>query len=339
MAWADGDDNVVAQIAAAKDQLFIQTAVSSFLDSLSSNVGVFRDPTFNLADDTFRNLVPVLSYSPKQVKDTIVQVLDIFFGAGNTICREINPNEIVVVIPPTIPGSRKLKGSFHLTSYNGAIDSIDTVLNIIIVDLYDSTQSLQVNELQSAIFGRNNDSVTILSNGGGTTGVELQFASTADLTIFTAGNEFNIAPIGYQGSFIADPNAAFTLRNLRGKVAQSITAGQSLLVLQMTDALSIPNDIGNVIMNFGKNTEEGPISYFSRPNDTSLFIDPSYVFQNDHSSGEPVNLIEIPYVDPNVDGTDYSIYLSDVTSSVLLAQNIIESIVAAGVVIRIIFTS
>lgn len=337
-AWAEGDDDIVAQISAAKDQLFVQTALASFLNLLGSNVGVFRDPIFNLSDDTFRDLIPVLSYAPKQVKDTITQVLDIFFGVGNTICREINPNEIVIVIPSTIPGNKELRGSFHLTSYNGTVDSIDTVFNTITIDLGDTTQSLQVNELANSIFGQNQDSLTILSNTAGTTGVVLQFATTADLIVFTAGNEFNMVAVNYQGSFMADPNAAFTLRSLRGVLGQSITAGQSFSILQMTDASNIPDDVGSIIMNFGRTTEDGPVDYFSRPNNSALFIDPSYIFTSDHSSGEPVNLIEIPYVDPNIDGTDYPIYLANVTSSVVLAQSIIQSIVAAGVVVRVIFS-
>lgn len=337
-AWAEGDDDVIAQISAAKDQLFVQTALSSFLDLLGSNVGVFRNPTFNLSDDTFRDLIPVLSYSPKQVKDTIIQILDIFFGTGNSSCKEINPNEIVIIIPSTIPGNKELRGSFHLTSYDGLVDSIDTTFNTITIDLNDTTQSLQFDELKNGTFGQNQDSATILSSASGTTNVLLQFATTADLTVFTAGNEFNMVAVGYQGSFLPDPNAAFTLRSLRGVLGQSITAGQSFSILQMTDASNIPDNVGSIIMNFGRNTQDGPIDYFSRPNNSALFIDPSFVFVNDHSSGEPVNLIEVPYVDPNVDGTDYSIYLANVTSSVVLAQQIIQTVVAAGVVVRVIFS-
>ena len=78
-AWASSDDTIVTQIDAAKDQIFVKNADFNFLDLLGSNVGVFRNPDFNLPDDTFRNLIPLLSYSPKQVKNTIQLVLDVFF--------------------------------------------------------------------------------------------------------------------------------------------------------------------------------------------------------------------------------------------------------------------
>ena len=333
-AWAEGDDDVVSQIDAAKDQVFIKNAAGSFLDLLGSNVGVFRNPEFTLSDDTFRNLIPILSYKPKQVINTIQLVLDVFFGVGNSSVFEVNPNEVVIRIPSTIPGVRGLKGAFHLNSYSGNIVSIDSIFNTITVDFEDSTQSIQIDEFANSLFGQNQDNATILSNTAGTTNVVLQFSTIADLTVFSTVDKFNIAVPDYKGSYIPDTTASFTLRSLRGPLGQTITAGQSFTILQMVDSSNIPDDVGDLILNFGTNTQEGPISYFSRPNNTTLFIDPAFVFVNDHAMNEPVNLALVPYQIPNIDGSDYSIYLSNTTSSVTLAQDIVKSIVAAGVVIR-----
>lgn len=337
-AWASGDDDIVVQIGATKDQIFIKNADGSFLDLLGSNVGVFRDPNFSLTDSTFRNLIPILSYKPKQVVNTIQLVLDVFFGVGNSDVFEVNPNEVVIRIPATIPGVRELKGAFHLNSYSGDVVSIDTTFNTITVDFEDTTQVIQIDEFANSLFGQNQDNATILSNTGGTTGVILQFSTTADLTVFNTTDKFNVAVPTYQGSFLPDTTAAFTLRSLRGTLGQTITAGDSFPILQMNDASNIPDTIGNIVLSFGIGIQEGPIQYFSRPNNTTLFIDPAFVFAFSHVVDEPINVALVPYQVPKTNGADYSIYLSNITSSVTLAQQLVRSIVAAGVVIRTILT-
>lgn len=335
-AWATEDDEVVAQIQAAKDQIYPITAEGKFLDLLGSNVGVFRNPDFKLVDSVFRQLIPALSFNPKQTRETIVEVLDIFFGVGNTLVFEVNPSEIVIQIPSTIPGQRNLAGAFHLNSYSGTVTTIDNVFKTITVDFDDSTQSIQVDELSNALFGQILENKTIISNTAGTTGVVLQFSAGDDLSVFSGTGDFIAAVLDYQGSYMHDPTSAFTLRSLRGKLNQTITAGQSFLFLQMVDSSQIPNETGKFILNYGTDTQEGPIDYFSRPNNSSIFIDSSFVFASNHVANEPINVAAVPTVAPNIDGTDYSIYLSDVVSSITLAQQIIRSIVAAGVVVRFI---
>jgi hypothetical protein len=102
----------------------------------------------------------------------------------------------------------------------------------------------------------------------------------------------------------------------------------------MQDASMIPDAQGRLVFNLGHNNEEADIKYFGRPNNTTLLIDPLYNFVQNHAIGEGVNVIVKPYRVPRIDGSDYSIYLVGVVAARLLAQRIVESIVAAGVVIR-----
>src|SRR5688572_13202840 len=84
MAWRVGDDDVEIQIQNAKDQLFVKSAGGRYLDFLANNVGVSRSPELGIEDADFRNLVPVLSTYPKQVRKTIIALLDVFWGPGFT---------------------------------------------------------------------------------------------------------------------------------------------------------------------------------------------------------------------------------------------------------------
>lgn len=336
-AWAGEDDLITQAVVDAKEQLFIATAQLRFLDALGSNVGVFRPTDFNLPDELFRQLIPALSFAPKQVIPTIKRVLGIFFGANNprVLVHEIRENRIEIQIPSTVPALRRsLKGSHHFHNYSGVITSVDNLAKEIVVNLDGTQKQLYIDELENSKFGVDLKANTILSNTAGNSGVTFQFSAGDDLSGYTAGERFNVARPKYPGSFIPDPSQAFTVTSQRGVLGQSITAGSIVPTCTMLDASGLPNAIGKLVFNYGKPNEESLISCFGRPNNTTIFLDPVYIFTRDHSPGESVNLIITPYQKPDVLGRDYSVYLVGVTAARILAQRIVESIVAAGVVIN-----
>jgi hypothetical protein len=166
-------------------------------------------------------------------------------------------------------------------------------------------------------------------------GVTLQFALGSDLSAYQVGQRFNIVNVpNYQGSFIPDQRRPYTVRSLRGTLGQSIVAGNIYTILTMVDASGIPDQPGRLIFSFGRTGEEADIRYFGRPNNTTLLIDPAYTFQKNHSIGDMVNVISKPYSKPSIEGDDFSVYLVGVTAARILAQRIVESVVAAGVVVR-----
>jgi len=337
-AWSSEDDHIVQAVQDAKEQLFVKTAQISFLDALGSNVGVFRPTAFNLSDDLYRQLIPALSYAPKQVIPTIKRVLEVFFGVGNPTIKvvELRPNQVDITIPSSVPSLRRsLKGAHHFHNYSGVITAVDTITSEITVDLDGNTKSLVENELQGALVGSGDSVISALASTAGSTGVVIQFAAGEDLSGFSVSGEWLAAKVkNYPGSFMPDETRGYTLTNQRGFLGQSISAGTQVPTVIMQDASKISNTPGFLAFNFGFGTEEVLIKYFSRPNNTTLLIDPGYTFQHDHVAGEPVNAIVTPYLAPRIRGDDYSIYLVGVTAARILAQKIVESIVAAGVVIN-----
>jgi hypothetical protein len=336
-AWSSEDDRVLDAIRDAKEQIFVQSAQLQYLDALGSNVGVFRPTEFNLADNQYRQLIPALSFFPKQVKSTIQTVLDIFFDPGNPSVQiaEVNPNEVVIQIPSSVPSLRRtLKGSHHFKAYAGTIVSIDNIFKEMVIDLIDPDKNLLVDEWDDAIFGQELNSELIASNTAGNSSITVQFFAGADLSVFSTSKNFNIAKASYPGSFMPDPTSAFSLTGNRGILGQTITAGDILPTITMTEASGIPDAVGKVVFNFGRQNQEELVSYFGRPNNSTLLLDPSYTFLQDHAIGEPVNVVLTPYIKPDVNGDDFSIYLVGVLAARILAQQIIESIVAAGVVVR-----
>lgn len=339
-AWASEDDAIVEAIKNAREQIFVTSAQLSFLNSLGSNVGVFRPTAMNLSDILYRRLIPALSFHPKQVISTIWTVLDIFFGEDNprVLVHEINTNQIEIQIPSSIPALRRdLRGAQHFHNYSGEIISVDNVSKEIVIEIeaevLGSLKEVKVEELENALFGSGDNVDYILSNTAGNTST-LQFSAVSDLSVFTAGERFIMAVPTYQGSFIPDTTSAFTTTKNRGLLGQIVTTGSIVPSLIMQDASNIPDDPGYIVFNFGKPNEESLVRYFGRPNNTTLLLDPAYNFLQDHAVGEWVNVIETPYQRPSSDGLDYSVYLVGVTAARILAQQIIESIIAAGIVIN-----
>jgi len=338
-SYATEDDLIVQAIKDAKEQLFQRTAQRQYLNVLGSNVGVFRPTGFNLADPEYRLLIPALSYAPKQMAPTIQKVLDIFFGVGNpdVLVKQINPNELVIQLPSSVPSLRRtLKGSVHLHSYLATITAVDNVFKTMTIDLNDPLKTLKVDELANATVGQDLLTGIVASNTAGTTGVTLQFFAATDLSPFSLIRNINMILPGYPGSFIPDRTSAFSVTKQRGILGQVITAGQILPSITMTDASGIPDQAGEISFNFGRNNEESQVKYFGRPNNTTLLINPAYTFLQDHTIGSPVNFTIKPYSVPRTNGSDYSVYLVGVTAARILAQQIVQTIVAAGVVIRFI---
>jgi hypothetical protein len=205
------------------------------------------------------------------------------------------------------------------------------------VDVIGNTVALD--ELENAKLGQGNFEETVISNTAGSSGITLQFNSYVDLSIFnTTDNAVMMLP-NYPGGYLAFPNAAYSVTSERGILGQTINAGTIYPTVTMQDSSRIPNGQGLLIFNFGRNNEEAMVKYFGRPNNSSLILDPSYAFARTHVNGDPINLILTPNVLPAIDGSDYSVYLTDIEAARIAAQEIVESIVAGGIVVRWIIIS
>lgn len=78
-AFADEFDRMDTQTENAKEQIFVKTAVSNYLDLLGSNVGVNRVTIIKFIDESFRQLIPILSFYPKQIRPSMYAALSLFF--------------------------------------------------------------------------------------------------------------------------------------------------------------------------------------------------------------------------------------------------------------------
>lgn len=565
LAWGIQDDEIEVQIREAKDQLFVEDASGRYLDRLASDFGVARTPELGIEDPDFRKLVPVLSTYPKQVRNTLIALFDVFWGPGftraninsgnsepfnfgaptnltgtlaflkndklvkgtgtsflseiqpgdyirpssandtqfvkvsrilsntelelstewtnsnialisgkktvvktlsytadGTISKtirfdpsyfndvtsikaselatainssvehnvvisadvfidpisgsklnirtstpglqgsiqitggtanspailnfnldkkttvkaavyELNPNEIVVKIPSSVPVLRRsLKGAAHPKGQKTKIASLKGTFNFAVLGT-NSTLTVEVDGTPyTVIFNHTTDfkdpsqvtpsEIVLVINKqlsflkaftgeegmynkvglrttegsseykvtGGTSNSILQFPTTLQ-------TDPDVIDPAYPSSYVFDPTGQlYTVTGRNALLSQSIGEGSIQPSISLVDSSNLPNKAGLILFNFGRSQQEGPISYSSRPNNSSLLIDPSHVFQKPHVVGRYVNLIDSSPTLPRVTGDDYPVYIVGTEEARAAAQTLIKRLTAAGVIIRFI---
>lgn len=565
-AWGLGDDNVEVQIANAKDQLYVMTAGGRYLDFLANNFGVSRSPELGIEDPDFRKLTPVLSTFPKQVRKTIIALLDVFWGPGftrpninsgniepfnfgpvsvltgnlifskgskevkgtgtqfltevaigdyikptsrsgkeyvkvagviddenlilseawnfdvavnvsaslanvltldyevdsgrdrreirfkpnafaditaasaqeladfinsqqehndkitasifldplagnrlnirtntpglqgsvkvyggtansvgilnfaldiarDTKCTvyEINPNEIVIKVPSSVPVLRRnLQGSSHPRQTKAEIFSVNEVFNFASLGAT-STLTLTVDgspytvnfnhstNFEDPTSVRSAEVVDVINAQlmfleafdtspasekavglrtttgsmeyqitGGTANTLLQFPTTLQ-------EDPDLIQSNFPSAYIFDPvGQLFTVTGVNTELSSQIEAGTVTDTIALDNASSFPNKPGKFLINFGRSGQEGPITYNSRPNNSTLLIDASYVFKNEHASGRKVNFISDKPTIPRLTGDDFPVFVVGTEESREAAETLIKKLLAAGIVIRFI---
>lgn len=83
-AIGESDQQLATLIEEVRKQMFVTTASRPYLDRLGANVKVSRPRLLGMSDVDFRRYIPVLAYQPKQVKQVLDLLLDVFFFKEST---------------------------------------------------------------------------------------------------------------------------------------------------------------------------------------------------------------------------------------------------------------
>ena len=93
-----------------------------------------------------------------------------------------------------------------------------------------------------------------------------------------------------QGPYLWSSSSDFILSSLTANLTAPIKAGLTQKNIQVTSN-DIPSDQGQLIFDFGTERQEGPVRYFFKPSSSTIALDPSYVFKNNHDIGSAVTMI------------------------------------------------
>lgn len=137
------------------------------------------------------------------------------------------------------------------------------------------------------------------------------------------------------GPYIYDVSKPYIVGEEECNTVEKVDSNTELII-QVDDSSEIPDEIGNLVFGLGTSKEEGPIPYIARPSSNSLYLDPTYKFKFVHESGTNISLISINSTyDVTKDGTDYPDYVTDIVSGRLYAEELINLVVATGIIVVI----
>lgn len=286
---------------------------------------------------------------------------------------ELNPNEIVVKIPSSVPVLRRtLKGAAHpkqdkveiysdvevfdftalapTSTLNVTVDGNPYVVTFTNATDFNDQSSVTAEEIVTAINSqltflealtgeRENYKRVGLRTTDGSSEYQVTGGTANAILNFdtTLQQDPDLIQANYPSAYVFDPvGQLFTVTGVSTELIATVPAGSVQTSISLASASDFPNRPGKILFDFGRSEQEGPVVYNSRPNNSTLLIDASYGFQSEHSIGRKVNLIENQPSIPRVTGEDYAVYVVGTEEARAAAQKLIKQLLAAGVVIRFI---
>lgn len=136
------------------------------------------------------------------------------------------------------------------------------------------------------------------------------------------------------GSYVWDSTAPFVLSVNKAAISDEIKAGRIVRLLNI-GSNTIPSTSGNLIFDYGLNTQEGPVKYLYKPTDGTIAIDPSYVFQKKHKIGS--SIVALRHKGPHAmsgRGAEYAPYITDPSEARFILEELIKSVKSAGIFVN-----
>jgi hypothetical protein len=133
------------------------------------------------------------------------------------------------------------------------------------------------------------------------------------------------------GFYLWDQTKGYTITKDEATLNQPINALTEGLIF-VDDSSQIPDEQGFLCVGFGTEKEEGPVPYIAVPSSNTIQISPSYRFRNEHATGTDIALIgnNFPYK-PDKIGRDFPMYITDIVSGRLYAEELINTVAATGI--------
>ena len=141
----------------------------------------------------------------------------------------------------------------------------------------------------------------------------------------------SIANTGIYGPYMYDTAAPFIVSSYVANTAQAISTGNIVLNLSIDVPNNIPDEQGFLIFDYGLNTQEGPVRYLYKASDSTLALDPAYVFKYNHEVGATVTAIRRKgAVVLSGLGKEYAFYVSDPAMARQILQDLIAQVKSVG---------
>jgi hypothetical protein len=133
------------------------------------------------------------------------------------------------------------------------------------------------------------------------------------------------------GPYSFDTSKPYSIGGQECNLQQALDSSTNL-VINVDDSSQFPDNVGNLVFGFGTSKEEGPVPYIARPSSNSLLLNPAYKFKFVHNTGTNISLISQNFpVIPNLDGSSYQFFATDVVNGRKYAEELIRMVAATGI--------
>jgi hypothetical protein len=254
-------------------------------------------------------------------------------------------------ITPALPTLSSLN-TFNLVSANRNASNIITVTTVAPNDIQVGEQVIISDAVLGAGTGVDVNGTWIVTKVNNTTEFECYSFSGAFGTKASTGGTVRveregIANSGFKvmlrtaqlqpnrlGPYLWDTSADFVLSSLTTDLTTEIEIGSSQRNIQVD-----PNDIldepGRLIFDYGTEKQEGPVRYFFKSSETSIAIDPAYVFKYTHDAGSAVTMIrKRGGIEFDGRGSEFAPYITDPTAARVVLQELMQEVKSVGIFIN-----
>jgi hypothetical protein len=283
-----------------------------------------------------KNLASRLSYAA--VYQPTARLLQIFLPAATKVIRRGRIGSAHLHYPPyvsfTLNAQPNSGDIFSITTgiliqegsnFTNGATIIDTVTNMAAV----------LNTTPGIVAYANSNVLNVFIDDATMTMTGTYSGSAAIVASGPQGDMTSLAP-NQQGPYMYDTSQPFTVSNI-GTILDQTLDGTVPRVITVADSSQFPDQQGYIVLGYGTQDQEGPIPYIARPSNTTLLLSPAYNVKISHAPGTDISLVSSKSApDISRDGFDYPFYITDVVSGRLYAQDLINSVAAAG--INIVFT-
>lgn len=199
--------------------------------------------------------------------------------------------------------------------FNPGIDSVDGT--------YQVTEVLSLNEFSFMSIGEPG-----FATGGTTQKEKIGTKESGSIVYLTSA----VLDTGILGPNIWDPNASFVISSLTSNIQTDIRAGTNQRTIQISTPNNIPDREGFVIFGFGTEFEEGPVRYLFKPTDSTIQIDPAYVFENNHNIGDSITVIRRRGAHViSTTGRELAPYITDTAIAREILQDLLLQVKSVGI--------
>jgi len=338
-AIADVDAEHHQEMINAREQKFTKYASGKWLEVRGANFNRQRPKGFNMSDDTYRELIKLMSFHPMQTYPIFEKLADLFFGPDSIIrdmikIFSVDPALIEIAIKKyalVVAARRGLIGATYLHGdhdlaindyYSGYVYPRKKVTTLSPPAIVPGETLLDISANQED-FPETGEVICIGEKDSAEWESRYYTGRVGDILTLSRPTSIGHAP----GTKIFIP-VYITKHEI--VLNENLTSGLSYSDIATSNSADFPDLEGAVWFNYHKKNAREKVPYRARLNNGTITLDDTYVMKNSYPSGSIITLCAKSSAH-NIDGTDYAFYINGTEGLADYIKSVFLEVKAEGV--------